>query len=126
MGGAVTHRVLSTGVGLAVIAAIVIALVAFTKHTEDPPAAGTAVIEVEVQVHGERVHDEPAVALWNACSIMLPAGFDTAVTVVDRFEMTIVVTPKPSAETLRPLLGCLNDLTLDRLEGTVVDVDVGA
>lgn len=124
MARVVTHPVLSTVVGLGVIAVIVVSLGALTKHTEDPPLAGTTVIEVEVEVRGERVHDEPAEALWNACSVMLPAEFDTAVSVVGQFDMTIVVTPQPSEETLRPLLGCLNDLTLDRLEGTVVDVDV--
>lgn len=118
------HPVLSTVLGLGVIAAIVVSLGALTKHTENPPSAGTAVIEIEVEARGERVQDEPAEALWNACSVMLPVGFETTVMVDDRFEMTIVITPKPSEQTLRPLLGCLNDLTLDRLRGTVIDVDM--
>ncbi len=80
-------------------------------------------ITLEITDHGwPHSTVQAARALWQACLVTLPNGFQGSGFVQSGSnQVTLLIVPKPGESARRRLFGCLNDSTIDNVGGRVVD-----
>ncbi len=94
-----------------------------TMNKPDEAVTGsTSVVEFEVSIHDfQRGKPAAANALWAVCSATVPGDVSPLPEQIgDHWQVTIE--PALGEHGEKRLLGCLEDLTIDRVVGTVVDV----
>ncbi len=111
---------------LIVVAGLLLGVHELEEATEYHGGAGTAATTTVVfTVDGKRYNhgsDLAATTLWNTCVSTLGWSGGTAPTRQDDGSYRAVLSPSLPSDTSRRLRGCLEDLTLDRIRGSVTRI----
>ena len=110
---------------IVVVAALVGGLVAMmgaTKNRPDDTVAGTrTTVTFSVSTRDyQRGEDAAAAALWAVCSATVDGTVSPAVAVDDHWQVTIE--PAIGQHGQKRLVGCIDDVTLERVKGAVLSV----
>lgn len=115
--------VAATVAGLLAIAAIDV-LADATQDRPDPERAGTTLIDLQIRIREPGPTEaEVAEALWAACRALLPSNMtriDLSPTAPGRHRL--VLNGVIGQHVRRRFVGCLEDATLDRAQGRVVEL----
>jgi hypothetical protein len=94
-----------------------------TQNRPDEAVAGTtSVIEFSVSTHDfQRGESAAATALWGVCASTVP-GDVSPLPDAEGDNWVVTVSPAIGRNGEKRLVGCLEDLTIDRVVGNVLDV----
>ena len=97
-----------------------------TQNRPDPVVDGSAtVVTFDVGTRDYNGTDaEAAHALWAVCAATV-SGETTGPTATDTGDFTVSISPAIGTNGRKRLLGCLQDGTLDRIQGHVESVSTG-
>lgn len=115
-------RALVAVVALVAVIATVVALAEATQNRPDPVRAGSVTtVSFTVATRGaQRGESAAASALWAVCSATVPGDVSPAED--DGAAWIGTVEPAIGEHGEKRLVGCLEDLTLDRVVGRVLDI----
>jgi hypothetical protein len=93
-----------------------------TKTEPDPVVAGSrSIVAFEVTTNGFVDSADPGETLWGACQASMQSSTLDLSEVGDAYQAT--VTPALGEHAVRHLRGCLEDAAIDRVQGTVTNVE---
>ena len=115
-------KFLITIVAVAALMGGMVAMMGATKNRPDEVVAGTrTTVTFSVSTRDyQRGEAAAAAALWAVCSATVGGEVSEAVAVDDHWQVTIE--PAIGEHGQKRLVGCIDDVTLERVKGAVVSV----
>ena len=115
-------KLILTIVAVAALGAGLVAMMGATKNVPDRVVAGTrTTVTFTVSTRDyQRGEAAAAAALWAVCSATVGGEVSAAVPVDDHWEVTIE--PAIGEHGQKRLVGCIDDVTIDRVKGAVMSV----